>query len=149
MRIAHVLRRISFDDWGGTEQVVWNIAKAQKAAGHEVVLFVAALAASDAGAALPFVALLAFVGLSAYGACETARAGDVLPFVVEVLHRAAPCARAPIPLVADLLLSAPGACRRAVPGFLMPIMFSARVVLPAADASAAVFAVGRLVPLMA
>ena len=39
MRIAHVLRRLSFDDWGGTEQVVWNIAKAQKAAGHEVRLF--------------------------------------------------------------------------------------------------------------
>ena len=39
MRIAHVLRRLSFDDWGGTEQVVWNIAKAQAAAGHEVRLF--------------------------------------------------------------------------------------------------------------
>ena len=39
MRIAHVLRRLSFDDWGGTEQVVWNLAKAQKAAGHEVRLF--------------------------------------------------------------------------------------------------------------
>ena len=39
MRIAHVLRRISFDDWGGTEQVVWNIAKAQKAAGHAVRIF--------------------------------------------------------------------------------------------------------------
>ena len=39
MRIAHVLRRLSFDDWGGTEQVVWNIAKAQRAAGHEVRLF--------------------------------------------------------------------------------------------------------------
>ena len=39
MRIAHVLRRLSFDDWGGTEQVVWNIAKAQKAAGHEVRIF--------------------------------------------------------------------------------------------------------------
>ena len=39
MRIAHVLRRLSFDDWGGTEQVVWNIAKAQKAAGHEVQIF--------------------------------------------------------------------------------------------------------------
>ena len=38
MRIAHVLRRISFDDWGGTEQVVWHIAKAQKEAGHEVRL---------------------------------------------------------------------------------------------------------------
>ena len=39
MRIAHVLRRLSFDDWGGTEQVVWNIARAQKAAGHDVRLF--------------------------------------------------------------------------------------------------------------
>jgi len=39
VRIAHVLRRLSFNDWGGTEQVVWNIAKAQKAAGHEVKLF--------------------------------------------------------------------------------------------------------------
>ena len=39
MRIAHVLRRLSFDDWGGTEQVVWNLAKAQLAAGHEVRIF--------------------------------------------------------------------------------------------------------------
>ena len=39
MRIAHVLRRLSFDDWGGTEQVVWNLAKAQRDAGHEVRLF--------------------------------------------------------------------------------------------------------------
>ena len=39
MRIAHVLRRLSFDDWGGTEQVVWNLAKAQRAAGHEVRIF--------------------------------------------------------------------------------------------------------------
>ena len=39
MRIAHVMRRLSFDDWGGTEQVVWNLAKAQKAAGHEVRVF--------------------------------------------------------------------------------------------------------------
>ena len=39
MKIAHVLRRLSFDDWGGTEQVVWNIAKAQKAEGHDVRLF--------------------------------------------------------------------------------------------------------------
>ena len=29
MRVAHVLRRLSFDDWGGTEQVVWNLAAAQ------------------------------------------------------------------------------------------------------------------------
>ena len=39
MKIAHVLRRLSFDDWGGTEQVVWNLAKAQKAAGHDVRIF--------------------------------------------------------------------------------------------------------------
>ncbi len=39
MRIAHVIRRLSFGDWGGTEQVVWNIAKAQKAAGHAVRIF--------------------------------------------------------------------------------------------------------------
>ncbi len=39
MKIAHVLRRLSFADWGGTEQVVWNLAKAQRAAGYEVRLF--------------------------------------------------------------------------------------------------------------
>ena len=39
MRIAHVIRRLSFDDWGGTEQVVWNIAKAQLRAGHDVRIF--------------------------------------------------------------------------------------------------------------
>ena len=39
MKVAHVLRRLSFQDWGGTEQVVWNLAKAQKAAGHEVRIF--------------------------------------------------------------------------------------------------------------
>ena len=36
MRIAHIIRRFSFSDWGGTEQVVWNLAKAQKKAGHDV-----------------------------------------------------------------------------------------------------------------
>ena len=39
MRVAHVLRRLSFDDWGGTEQVVWNLARAQVRAGHEVRAF--------------------------------------------------------------------------------------------------------------
>lgn len=39
MKIAHVLRRLSFADWGGTEQVVWHLAKAQAAAGHEVKIF--------------------------------------------------------------------------------------------------------------
>ncbi|MBQ6472894.1 MAG: glycosyltransferase family 4 protein [Victivallales bacterium] len=36
MRIAHIIRRLSFADWGGTEQVVWNLARAQARAGHEV-----------------------------------------------------------------------------------------------------------------
>ena len=39
MKIAHVMRRLSFDDWGGTEQVVWNLAKSQVKAGHEVRIF--------------------------------------------------------------------------------------------------------------
>ena len=39
MRVAHVLRRLSFDDWGGTEQVVWNLAAAQLRAGYEVRVF--------------------------------------------------------------------------------------------------------------
>ena len=39
MKIAHVIRRLSFADWGGTEQVVWNLAKAQLKAGHEVRIF--------------------------------------------------------------------------------------------------------------
>ena len=39
MKIAQVIRRLSFDDWGGTEQVVWNLAKAQIASGHEVRIF--------------------------------------------------------------------------------------------------------------
>ena len=39
MKIAHVIRRLSFNDWGGTEQVVWNIAKAQVRAGHNVRIF--------------------------------------------------------------------------------------------------------------
>lgn len=39
MKIAHVIRRLSFNDWGGTEQVVWNIAKAQARAGHDVRIF--------------------------------------------------------------------------------------------------------------
>ena len=39
MKIAHVMRRLSFADWGGTEQVVCNLAKVQAAAGQEVRLF--------------------------------------------------------------------------------------------------------------
>ncbi len=33
MKIAHVVRRFSFSEWGGTESVVWHIAKEQKAQG--------------------------------------------------------------------------------------------------------------------
>jgi len=39
MRLAHIIRRFSFADWGGTEQVVWNLAKAQARTGHEVRIF--------------------------------------------------------------------------------------------------------------
>ena len=39
MKIAHAIRRLSFADWGGTEQVVWHLAKTQAAAGHEVRVF--------------------------------------------------------------------------------------------------------------
>ncbi len=39
MKIAHVMRRLSFDDWGGTEQVVWNLVRAQMKAGYEVRIF--------------------------------------------------------------------------------------------------------------
>lgn len=33
MKIAHVVRRFTFSEWGGTESVVWHIAKQQKAQG--------------------------------------------------------------------------------------------------------------------
>ena len=33
MKIAHIVRRFSFSEWGGTESVVWNIAKQQKLQG--------------------------------------------------------------------------------------------------------------------
>lgn len=36
MRIAYVLRRLSFHDWGGTETVVWETAKQLQANGHDV-----------------------------------------------------------------------------------------------------------------
>ena len=34
MKIANVLRRFSFDEWGGTETAVWNAAKTLAAMGH-------------------------------------------------------------------------------------------------------------------
>ena len=33
MKIAHVVRRFTFNEWGGTESVVWHIAREQKAQG--------------------------------------------------------------------------------------------------------------------
>ena len=33
MKIAHIVRRFSFSEWGGTESVVWNIARQQKLQG--------------------------------------------------------------------------------------------------------------------
>ena len=33
MKIAHIVRRFSFAEWGGTESVVWNIARQQKEKG--------------------------------------------------------------------------------------------------------------------
>ena len=33
MKIAHIVRRFSFSEWGGTESVVWHIARQQKAQG--------------------------------------------------------------------------------------------------------------------
>ena len=33
MKIAHIVRRFTFAEWGGTESVVWNIAREQKAQG--------------------------------------------------------------------------------------------------------------------
>ena len=35
MKIAHIVRRFSFKEWGGTESVVWHIARQQKAQGLE------------------------------------------------------------------------------------------------------------------
>ena len=33
MKIAHIVRRFTFSEWGGTESVVWHIARQQKARG--------------------------------------------------------------------------------------------------------------------
>ena len=35
MKIAHIVRRFSFNEWGGTESVVWHIAQQQKIQGLE------------------------------------------------------------------------------------------------------------------
>ena len=44
MKIAHIVRRFSFDEWGGTESVVWHVVRQQKAQGlTPVILCTAAL----------------------------------------------------------------------------------------------------------
>ena len=44
MKIAHIVRRFTFSEWGGTESVVWHIARQQKAQGlTPVILCTAAL----------------------------------------------------------------------------------------------------------
>ena len=45
LKIAHVVRRFTFDEWGGTESVVWNTTLQQRAMGFEPeILTTAALA---------------------------------------------------------------------------------------------------------
>lgn len=44
MKIAHIVRRFTFSEWGGTESVVWHIARQQKQQGLDVeILCTAAL----------------------------------------------------------------------------------------------------------
>ena len=38
LKIAHVVRRFAFEEWGGTETVVWNTAKHLKKHGIESVI---------------------------------------------------------------------------------------------------------------
>ena len=38
LKVAHVVRRFAFEEWGGTETVVWNTAKHLKACGIESVI---------------------------------------------------------------------------------------------------------------
>ena len=86
MKIAHVLRRLSFDDWGGTEQVVWNIAKAQKAAGHEVRVFATTalwkglLAAKNAESAKAYLCPLRSLRLKNEPCAETVEGIEILRF---------------------------------------------------------------------
>ena len=45
LKVAHVVRRFAFDEWGGTENVVWNTVRRQREAGLEAeVLATSALA---------------------------------------------------------------------------------------------------------
>ncbi len=36
MKVAHVLRRFTFEEWGGTETVVWNLVQRQRSGGVDV-----------------------------------------------------------------------------------------------------------------
>ncbi len=48
MRIAHILRRFSFTEWGGTETVVWSTARKLAGMGHDQTIF-ATRACSEVG----------------------------------------------------------------------------------------------------
>ena len=39
LKVAHVVRRFAFDEWGGTENVVWNTVRKQRDAGLDAVIF--------------------------------------------------------------------------------------------------------------
>lgn len=36
MRILNIIRRLAFDEWGGTEATVWNSSKKFKELGNEI-----------------------------------------------------------------------------------------------------------------
>ena len=45
LKVAHIVRRFAFDEWGGTENVVWNTVRKQRQAGLEAeILATSALA---------------------------------------------------------------------------------------------------------
>ena len=83
MRVAHVIRRLSFDDWGGTEQVVWNIAKAQRQAADYAQTLAQLI--PEAQSFLPeerannTMPVLALEGQDFIGLLELPQYGSVLP----------------------------------------------------------------------
>ena len=47
LKVAHIVRRFAFEEWGGTESVVWNTVRKQRQAGLEAEIFAtSALAAT-------------------------------------------------------------------------------------------------------
>ena len=39
LKVAHIVRRFAFDEWGGTENVVWNTVRKQRQAGLDAEIF--------------------------------------------------------------------------------------------------------------